>query len=94
MTTEGASPMDEDAAEAEAMLRAGLYRGQRLPTIADVQEFQERFGLSHVATNMVRIEIVEAGRFYFSHEHPPTPKAQAKQLADVRKKADARMALT
>lgn len=91
--SEAATPTeDEIIAAQDEIMRSMLCRGQRLPTVEEVRALQERFALTHVPTHLVLSQIAQAGTYYFAHENPQTPNAQAKQLLDVRRKADALLA--
>jgi hypothetical protein len=59
----------------------------RLPTVEEVQAFQERFALTRVSTSFVREQLCRASVTYWCHENPPTPKAQFEKLRRVHAKA-------
>lgn len=83
------APADNDAfAEEASFQRSHLYRGQRLPTEAEIRDLQERFGMAHIAATYLLSQIVQAGIFYFAYENPETPNTQYKRLERVRKRAD------
>ena len=85
--SDGKAEADQD--EEDYLLRH-LGRGgdEIVPTVAEVQALQQRFGLSQVPTRVVRADIVQAAVFYHRHENPPTPNMQHKVLLQIRDAAE------
>lgn len=61
----------------------------RVPTAAEAQALQSRFGLLHIPTYTIRTDLAQATTFYYHYSTPPTPNAQDDRLRDIQKKTNA-----